>query len=75
MHISQCARDHRDILHRIERAKKPNDEMPALREIFAGRTREEAADDIRAFQRGPIWAGWRRAQVEEIIEQLDSATR
>ncbi len=49
--------------------------MPLLREIFAGRTREEAADDIRAFQRGPIWAGWRRAQVEEIIERLDSATR
>lgn len=42
-------RDHRDILHWIERARKRADEeMPPLRELYAGRTREEAADDVRA---------------------------
>lgn len=68
-------RGHGYICHWIERAKKANEEMPLLREVYAGRTREEAADDIRAFQRGPIWAGWRRAQIEEVLEQLDHAAR
>ncbi|MFN8556358.1 MAG: thioredoxin family protein [Dehalococcoidia bacterium] len=44
-------KDLRYIGHWIERAKKANDEMPIMRDIYAGRTREEAADDIRAFQR------------------------
>ncbi len=68
-------KDMQYIAHWIERAKKANDEMPVMREIYAGRTREEAADDIRAFQQGPVWAGWRRAQIDEIKELLDEKTK
>src|SRR6266508_375088 len=46
-----------------------------MREIYAGRTREEAADDISAFQRGPVWAGWRHAQIDELRQLLDEKTK
>lgn len=68
-------KDLRYIGHWIERAKKANDEMPIMRDIYAGRTREEAADDIRAFQRGPVWAGWRQAQIDELIALVDEKSR
>ena len=68
-------RDHRYICHWIERPPKANEEMPQLRAVYAGRTREEAADDVRAFQQGPVWAGWRRATIDDLKELLDRATR
>jgi hypothetical protein len=64
-------RDHRYIAHWIERPKKANDEMPEMRKLYEGRTREEAAPDVLKFQQGPIWAGWRDATVTEIRELLE----
>ena len=64
-------KDHRYIYHFIERPAKANDEMPIMREIYAGRTREEAAPDILKFQKeSPVWDGWRDATVKEIIARL-----
>lgn len=68
-------KDHNYIAHWIERAKQATEELPKLRAITGSRSREEAADDVRAFQRGPVWAGWRRAQIEELKELLDQKTR
>jgi thiol-disulfide isomerase/thioredoxin len=65
-------KDQRYIYHFIERPQKANEEMPIMREIYAGRTREEAAPDVLAFQmESPVWAGWRDATVKEIIEKLE----
>lgn len=61
--------------HWIERAQKANDEMGVMREIYVGRTREEAANDVRAFQQGPVWAGWRRAEIDEIKQLVDQASK
>jgi thiol-disulfide isomerase/thioredoxin len=64
-------KDHRYIYHFIERPAKANEEMPIMREIYAGRTREEAAPDVLKFQQeSPVWAGWRDATVKEIIAKL-----
>ncbi len=64
-------RDHRYITHWIERPQQANDEMHLMRKLYEGRTREEAAPDVRKFQEGPIWAGWRDATVTEIRELLE----
>ena len=64
-------KDHRYITHWIERPRKANEEMPQMRKLYEGRTREEAAPDVRKFQEGPIWAGWRDATVTEIRELLE----
>ena len=64
-------KDHRYIAHWIERPRKANEEMPQMRKLYEGRTREEAAPDVRKFQEGPIWAGWRDATVTEIRELLE----
>ena len=68
-------KDHQYITHWIERPQQANAEMGQLRDLYAGRSREEAADDVRAFQMGPTWAGWRRATVDELKRVLDEATR
>ena len=64
-------RDHRYILHRIERPEKAHEEMPEMRKLYEGRTREEAAPDVLKFQQGSIWAGWRDATVTEIRRKLE----
>ena len=65
-------RDHQYILHWIERPVKANDEMPEMRKLYEGRTREEAAPDVLKFQQeSPIWAGWRDATVKEIRKLLE----
>ncbi len=63
-------RDHRYIAHWIERPALADEEMPLLRKIIEGRSREEALADYIAFQKGPVWAGWRRETVREIRELL-----
>ena len=68
-------RDHRYITHWIERPAKANEEMPLMRKLYEGRTREEAAPDVTIFQQGPIWAGWRDATVKEIRSLLEEKTR
>jgi hypothetical protein len=64
-------KDHDYILHWIERPRKANDEMPLMRKLYEGRTREEAAPDVAKFQEGPVWAGWRDATITEIRELLE----
>ncbi|HXF51477.1 MAG TPA: thioredoxin family protein [Dehalococcoidia bacterium] len=68
-------RDLRYIAHWIERPQKANDEMHLLRAIFEGRSREEARDEYIAFQRGPVWAGWRLETVREIRALLEGQYR
>lgn len=68
-------RDLRYIAHWIERPQKANDEMHLLRAIFEGRSREEARDEYIAFQRGPVWAGWRVETVREIRALLEAQHR
>jgi thiol-disulfide isomerase/thioredoxin len=66
-------KDHQYILHWIERPAKANEEMPEMRKLYDGRTREEAAPDVLKFQQeSPIWAGWRDATVKEIRKQLEA---
>ena len=67
--------DHQYIMHWIERPQQANDEMHLMRKLYEGRTREEAAPDVRAFQEGPVWAGWRDATVKEIRELLEEKVR
>jgi hypothetical protein len=63
-------RDHRYLCHWIERPALANEEMHLLLKIFEDRPREEALADYLAFQKGPVWAGWRRETVREIRELL-----
>lgn len=68
-------KDNRYILHWIERPQQANDEMPVMRKLYEGRTREEAAPDVLKFQQeSPIWAGWRDATVTELRRLLEEKT-
>lgn len=62
--------DHRYIAHWIERPALADEEMHLMREILEGRAREEALADYIAFQKGPVWAGWRRETVRELRDLL-----
>jgi len=64
-------KDHRYILHWIERPKQADEEMPLMRKLYEGRTREEAAPDVLVFQQGLVWGGWRDATVKEIRGLLE----
>lgn len=65
-----------------ERAQKARDEMPQLSEITGKMRNQELSEEERqkymeqyeAFQKGPVWAGWRDAEVSEIREMLEGAT-
>jgi thiol-disulfide isomerase/thioredoxin len=65
-----------------ERAQKARDEMPQLSEISGKMRNQELSEEERqkymeqyeAFQKGPVWAGWRDAEVKEIREMLEGAT-
>lgn len=54
-----------------ERPQKANDEMPEMRKLYEGRSREEAAPDVAKFRQGPTWAGWRQATIEELTRLLE----
>jgi hypothetical protein len=63
-------RDHRYLCHWIERPALADEEMHLMRQIFENRPREEALAEYLAFQKGPVWAGWRRETVREILDLL-----
>jgi hypothetical protein len=72
-------RDHEYIAHWIERPVKANEEMPQLRDVTAPLRNadlpvEERQKYIKAyadFQHGPVWGGWRDAEIKEIRELLE----
>ena len=68
-------RDHEYIAHWIERPARANAEMGEMQKLFAGLDREKDRDEMRArydaFQRGPLWAGWREAMVQELRALLE----
>ncbi len=76
-------RDHRYLGHWIERAKLANEQMPLLQEVgsklrqpdLTPEQREQYMKDYVAFQNGPVWGGWRDAEVKEIRALLEEACR
>ncbi|HZQ38956.1 MAG TPA: thioredoxin family protein [Dehalococcoidia bacterium] len=58
-----------------ERPEKANREISQMRDIVGDRSREEAAGDLLKFRRGPVWASWRDATIDEITEKLEAATK
>jgi hypothetical protein len=64
-------RDHRYLCHWIERPQLADQEMHLVRAIFERQSREEAAPQYEAFQRGPVWARWRLETVREIQHLLE----
>jgi hypothetical protein len=64
-----------------ERAQKARDEMPIMGAIRTKMQDQELSEEERAkymqeyedFQKGPVWAGWRDAEVKEIRDLLESA--
>ena len=61
-----------------ERAQKARDEMPQLSAITAKMRNQDLTEEQRNeymeqyadFQNGPVWAGWRDAEVTEIRDLL-----
>lgn len=70
-------KDHRYILHWIERPKKAEAELGEMAKLFEGLDREKDIQEMRRrnneFQLGPIWGSWRDATVTEIRELLEKA--
>jgi thiol-disulfide isomerase/thioredoxin len=66
-----------------ERAQKARDEMPQLSEITGKMRNQELSEEERQkymdqyaeFQKGPVWGGWRDAEVKEIRDLLEAATK
>jgi hypothetical protein len=66
-----------------ERAQKARDEMPQLSAITAQMRNQDLTEEQRNehmqhyadFQAGPVWASWRDAEVTEIRELLEEATK
>jgi thiol-disulfide isomerase/thioredoxin len=64
-----------------ERAQKARDEMPQLSAITSKMRNQELSEEERqrymeeyaAFQKGPVWGGWRDAEVKEIRGLLEAA--
>lgn len=76
-------KDHKQLGVWHERAQKARDEMPQLSSITAQMRNQDLSEEERkkhmeeyaAFQRGPVWGGWRDAQVKEIRALLEQATQ
>jgi hypothetical protein len=66
-------RDHRYIAHWVERPALANEQMDLQLQIFAGKSQEEARPEYERFQKGEVWANWRRETVREIRDLLTSA--
>ena len=73
-------KDHQYIGHWMEKAKKVRDEAHLMQEItgkmrnpdLTPEERQKYMEEYAAFQSGPIWGGWRDAQVTEIRELLEA---
>ena len=71
--------DHQYIGHWLEKARLVREEMSLIGEItskmrnpeLSKEEREQYMAEYEAFQKGPIWDGWRHAQVTEIRELLE----
>ena len=76
-------KDHRELGVWHERAQKARDEMPQLSAITSKMRNQELSEEERqkymeeyaAFQKGPIWGGWRDAEVKEIRALLEAAVK
>lgn len=68
-------RDHRYIAHWIERPAKANAEMGQVMALFQGKQSEDAQARYNEFQRGPVWASWRRETVRELRQLLEERCR
>jgi hypothetical protein len=76
-------KDHKELGVWHERAQKARDEMPQLSAITSKMRDQELSEEQRqkymeeyaAFQKGPVWGGWRDAEVKEIRELLEAATK
>jgi len=70
-------RDHHYLGHWIERSDRANGEMPALREIMAGKEQGTPEhDEARAKYQAATWEhaeGWRDSQVSELRALLEEA--
>lgn len=74
-------KNHRELGVWHERAQKARDEMPQLSAITSKMRNQELSEAERqkymeeyaAFQKGPIWGGWRDAEVKEIRAILEAA--
>jgi hypothetical protein len=72
--------DLRYLGHWIEKAKKAREEAPIMQAITAKmrnpditpEEREQYMAEYAAFQNGPVWAGWRDAEVTEMRELLEA---
>jgi hypothetical protein len=75
--------DHRQLGVWHERAQKARDEMPQLSAItskmrnpdISQEEREQHMSEYAEFQRGPVWNGWRQAEVQEIRALLEEACK
>jgi hypothetical protein len=68
-------RDHRYIAHWIERPAKANAEMGQVMALFQGKHSADAQARYNEFQRGPVWASWRRETVRELRQLLKEKCR
>jgi hypothetical protein len=76
-------KEHEYLGHWIEKAKKAREEQPILGAItskmrnpdISPEERQKYMEEYAAFQRGPVWDGWRQAQVSEIRELLEDACK
>ncbi|HEY7466249.1 MAG TPA: thioredoxin family protein [Dehalococcoidia bacterium] len=76
-------KNHRELGVWHERAQKARDEMPQLSAITSKMRNQELSEAERqkymeeyaAFQKGPIWGGWRDAEVKEIRALLEAAVK
>jgi len=67
-----------------ERAQKAREEIPVHMSPISAKMRDESLtpeerkkymDEYAAFQSGPMWASWRDAEITEIRQMLESATK
>jgi thiol-disulfide isomerase/thioredoxin len=76
-------KDHKYLGHWIEKSQKTKDEAPIMQAItskmrnpdISQEEREKYMAEYAAFQSGPVWGGWRTAQVKEIRELLEGAVK
>jgi hypothetical protein len=76
-------KDHRYLGHWTEKATKAREEAPLLQAItskmrnpdISQEERQQYMAEYADFQSGPVWDGWRQAQVKEIREMLERACK